>query len=256
MPDLLYEKFDGYAILTLNRPERLNALGGAIREQIKEAVADLSSDPAMRCGILTGAGRAFCAGADLKERVDQQAAGLAKPVVTFETGAYFSPSPKPFIAAVNGLAIGGGVERAMDCDIIIASTNAWFALMEASRGTLAGYAIHHLPRNIPVAAANYMLMTSDRIDARRAREFGLVSEVLEPDALMPRAIEIAEMIARNAPLAVEGTKAAIRAWRHAEVDYSYRLSEWIYRANIDTSEDIREGAQAFAERRKPDWKGR
>jgi enoyl-CoA hydratase/carnithine racemase len=256
MPDILYEKFDRYAIITLNRPERLNALGGAMREEIREAVADISADPNIRAGILTGTGRAFSAGADLKERVEQQAAGRPKPVVTFETGAYFSPSPKPFIAAVNGLAVGGGVERAMDCDIIIASTNAYFTFKEATRGTLAGYAIHHLPRNINAGQANYMLLTSDEISAEQAKQFGLVNEVVAPERLMPRAIEIAELIAQNAPLSIEGTKAAIRAWRMANVDFSYRLSEWIYRANVDTSEDIKEGARAFAERRKPNWQGR
>ena len=258
MPDVLLEKFENYAVITLNRPERLNALGGRLAQELREAVADISADPEMRAGIVTGAGRAFCAGADLKERVEAQSTDTVwrKSKVTYQTGAFFSVSPKPFIAAVNGLAVGGGVERALDCDIIICSTNAWFACREPARGTLAGYAIHHLPRNIGMSGACYMLLTADRIDAQEAKQFGLVTEVLEPEELLPRAKAIAQMIAQNAPLSVQGVKAIIRSWRMADVDYSYRLSEWIYRANIDHSEDIKEGARAFSERRPPEWQGR
>ena len=240
----------------MNRPERLNALGGAMQADLEAAVADFEADPEMRAGIVTGAGRAFCAGADLKESNEQFSAGETKPVVKLPPSAPYSLAQKPFIAAVNGLAVGGGLERALDCDIRICSTDAWFALFEPKRGRMAGYAIHHLPRMINLAAASYMLLTGDRIEPERAKQFGLVAEVVEPERLLPRAVEIAERITSNAPLSIRGTKAAFRAWRHDNMDYSYRLSEWIYRANIDSSEDIREGARAFAEKRPPVWKGR
>ena len=256
MPDLLYEKRDHFAIFTMNRPERLNALGGAMQEDLKRAVADFEADPHMRAGIVTGAGRAFCAGADLKESNELFSAGQTKPTVRFSESAPYSLAQKPYIAAVNGLAVGGGLERALDCDIRICSTEAWFALFEPKRGRMAGYAIHHLPRMINLAAASYMLLTGDRVEPERAKEWGIVAEVVEPERLLPRAIEIAETIAANAPLAIKGTKAAYRAWRHDNMDYSYRLSEWVYRANIDSSEDIREGARAFAEKRPPVWTGR
>ena len=256
MPDLLYEKRGRYAVFTMNRPERLNALGGAMQEELEAAIADFEADPEMRAGIVTGAGRAFCAGRDLKESNREFAAGETKPVVRFAPSAPYSLAQKPFIAAVNGLAVGGGLERALDCDIRICSTNAWFALFEPKRGRMAGYAIHHLPRMIHLAAASYMLLTGDRAGPEQARRWGIVSEVTEPERLLDRAAEIAETIAGNAPLAIKGTKAAFRAWRHDNMDYSYRLSEWIYRANVDDSEDIREGARAFAEKRPPVWRGR
>ena len=256
MHDLLYEKRGRYAVFTMNRPERLNALGGAMQEDLEAAIADFEADPEMRAGIVTGAGRAFCAGRDLKESNQEFAAGETKPVVRFAPSAPYSLAQKPFIAAVNGLAVGGGLERALDCDIRICSTDAWFALFEPKRGRMAGYAIHHLPRMIHLAAASYMLLTGDRVEPEQARQWGIVSEVTEPERLLPRAVEIAELIAANAPLAIKGTKAAFRAWRHDNMDYSYRLSEWIYRANIDDSEDIREGARAFAEKRPPVWRGR
>ena len=166
-----------------------------MQEDLKRAVADFEADPEMRAGIVTGAGRAFCAGADLKESNEEFSAGRTKPTVRFNDSAPYSLAQKPYIAAVNGLAVGGGLERALDCDIRICSTEAWFALFEPKRGRMAGYAIHHLPRMINLAAASYMLLTGDRVEPEKAKEWGIVAEVVEPGQLMPRAIEIAEMIA-------------------------------------------------------------
>ncbi|MCX6020775.1 MAG: enoyl-CoA hydratase/isomerase family protein, partial [Chloroflexi bacterium] len=151
MPDMLYDKHDHYAVFTMNRPERLNALGGTMTDDLQDALQDFTNDPAMRVGILTGNGRAFCAGADLKE-MSERNARMAQIASDFESGKItldqrrdalrrfragglddsfpFARNPKPFIAAVNGLAMGGGMERAMDCDIRIASTDAFFALPE------------------------------------------------------------------------------------------------------------------------------
>jgi len=255
MPDLLYEKKDFYAIFTMNRPERLNALGGTMNAERQAAVDDFNADPKMRVGIVTGAGRAFSAGADLKEMADRNASGAAQ-VRRIATGPQlgYSASPKPFIAAVNGLAIGGGFETSMDCDIRICSTEAFFGLFEPKRGILAGYGIHHLPRIIGLTHAAYILLTADRVSPEQAKEWGIVSEVVEPDRLMPRAVEIAEMIVSNAPLSVEGSKAMLQAWRMAKIDDSYRLGAWVS-DRVLMSDDAKEGPKAFAEKRTPTWVG-
>jgi enoyl-CoA hydratase/carnithine racemase len=210
----------------------------------------------MRVGIVTGAGRAFSAGADLKEMAERNASGTAAPRRTSSMAGWgYSDSAKPFIAAVNGLAVGGGMETSLDCDIRICSTEAYFGLFEPKRGILAGYGIHHLPRVIGLAAANYVLLTADRISPQQAKDFGIVTEVVEPDQLIPRAEEIAQMIASNAPLSIQGTKSIIQAWRKAGIEDSLRIAEWVGKVVL-TSEDSKEGPAAFAEKREAIWKGR
>jgi enoyl-CoA hydratase/carnithine racemase len=258
MPDVLYEKHDRYAIFTMNRPERLNALGGNLRNEMREAVDDFNADPAMRVGILTGAGRAFSAGMDLRENADRANRGeaiVAQRVDSVVPRLLFSGSPKPFIAAINGLAVGGGLEQALDCDMRIIASDAYVGLFEVKRGILAGYAIHHLPRMIGAAATNHILLTGDRVSPEQALQWGIVSEVVEPDRLMPRAIELAQMIAANAPLSIQGTKKMIQAWRMAKIDDSYRLGQEVSKPVLE-SEDIKEGSRAFAEKREPHWQGR
>ncbi len=181
MPDLLYEKRDHVAVFAMNRPERLNALGGTLMADLTAALADFDADPEMRAGILTGA--------DLKEmnqrNVDRGDADAPRRTFDPATTLPFSRSRKPFIAAINGLCIAGGLERALDCDIRICSTEAWFGLFEVKRGILAGYAIHHLARLIPFSDAVYILLTGDRIEADQAHRMGLVSEVLDPTPSCP-----------------------------------------------------------------------
>ncbi len=226
MSDLVYEKRERYAVFRMNRPERLNALGGTMQQELTAALADFTADPAMRAGIVTGEGRAFSAGADLKEMAARNARGSQRTTRTIGgTTLQFSRNPKPFIAAINGLCLAGGLERALDCDIRICSSEAYFGLFEVKRGILAGYAVHHLARVIPFGEAMYILLTGDRVSPEQALRCGLVHEVLEPKQLMPRAVEIAEMIADNAPLSVEGTKAVTHQWRHLQIDESYRYAE-------------------------------
>ena len=248
MPDLMYDKRDHYAIFTYNRPERLNALGGQLINQLTEAIEDFSNDPKMRVGIVTGSGRAFCAGGDLREMAEGTFKGQ------FGATYPYSGNSKPFIAAINGLAVGGGMETALDCDIRICSTASYFGLFEPKRGDHGGYATKHLARVIGLSAANYILLTADRIEPQQALEWGIVTEVLEPDRLIPRAIEIAEMIIENAPLSVEGTKAQIQEWRLAKVDEALRLGTWVSKV-VHASEDSKEGPKAFAEKRDPVWQG-
>jgi len=281
MPDLLYDKHPGghYALFTMNRPERLNALGGAMQQDLEAALLDFTNDPEMRVGVMTGAGRAFSAGADLKElsqrntRSSEVEDRFARGEITAEerlrqlpgarrlrdpAGLVNSPlsnNPKPFIAAINGLCIAGGFERAMDCDIRIASTEAYFGLFEVKRGILAGYAIHHAARLMPFGEAMYLLLTGDTMSVQDAHRTGLVHEVLEPARLMPRAVEMAETIASNAPLSVQGSKAVMQFWRQYAIAESMRMAQWVNQVVL-TSEDSREGPRAFTEKRTPVWKGR
>lgn len=258
MPDLLYEKKQNYALFTYNRPERLNALGGTLMAELHEAIQDFLQDDEMRAAIVTGSGRAFSAGADLKAMAERNASGQRNVQLGhrgLDNSFPWVDFPKPVIAAVNGLAIGGGMETAMSCDIRICSTEAYFGLFEVKRGIMAGYGIHHLMRLIPASAAYYTVFTADRISPQQALDWGFVTEVVEPDRLIPRAEEIASMIAENAPLAESGSKAIMRSWRTYGVDDSLQLSTWVSKVVID-SEDAKEGPLAFTEKRAPVWKNR
>ena len=201
MADLRYERFPAghYAIITMDRPDRLNAQGTQMRSELRDALAEFSHDTEMRVGIVTGAGRAFSAGADLREMAEGSGMVRANQTEEERIEAYrgnqpFGRNPKLFIAAVNGLAIGAGMERAADCDIRIASTEAYFGLFEVKRGIMANYGINHLARLMPYGEAMYLMLTGDTMSAEEAHRLGFVHEVLEPDALMPRAVKIAEMM--------------------------------------------------------------
>ena len=258
MPDLLYEKKQNYAIFTYNRPERLNALGGTLMADLHEAIADFIGDPEMRAAIVTGAGRAFCAGADLKEMSERNASGGNRVQLGHRglDGSFpWVDLPKPVIAAVNGLAIGGGMETAMSCDIRICSTEAYFGLFEVKRGIMAGYGVHHLMRLIPASAAYYTVFTADRITPEMALQWGFVTEVTQPDQLIARAEQIAAMIAENAPVAEAGSKAIMRSWRTYGIDDSLQMGQWVSQV-VMASDDSKEGPLAFTEKRAPIWKGR
>ncbi|MSQ40099.1 MAG: hypothetical protein EXR55_00230 [Dehalococcoidia bacterium] len=283
-PDLIYEKFPKghYAIFTRNRPERLNAMGSEGGRLMNEAMQDFATDSNMSVGIITGVGRAFSAGGDLRETAEKNTKAddverrfKAGEISTDERGrllAEIGPITggtlsrygrtasnladlnKPFIAAVNGIAVAGGCENAMDCDIRICTPEAYFGLYEIKRGFMPGSGIYWAPRLMPMGEGLYMLLTGDNLTAQRAKEIGFVHEVVERDRLLPRAIEIAEMIGANAPLAVQGVKAMAQFWRQFGLGQQQQLAEWASRY-IGTSEDAKEGPRAFAEKRAPVWKG-
>jgi enoyl-CoA hydratase len=243
---------DGIAIITLNRPEARNALGKDIRSGLFAAWERFERDPALRVAILTGSGeKAFCAGGDLKEMTELKL--QVPPRDMFPVPGDNIELTKPTIAAVNGFAFAGGWMIAQACDLCVASTRAQFAVTEVKVGRSSPWAaplIHMIPQRIMME----ILLTGKPISAQRAYEIGLVNRLAEPDALMPTALALAGEILEGAPLSVRaardtvmlatemGRAAALRAARHA--------SECAYK-----SEDAQEGPRAFAEKRRPNWKG-
>lgn len=250
-----FERRGPVAILRLSRPERLNAIGLQTRTELSDALNELANDASLRVGVLTGTGRAFSAGADLKEMAEVSATeGRRWEAPSMEQATQFSRHPKPIIAAINGLCLAGGLERALECDIRLCVPEATFALPEVKRGIMAGYAVHHLARLIPFGEAMYLLLTGEPIDAETARRIGLVHEIVPAESLLERAVRLGETIAQNAPLAVEGTKAIAQWYRQSGIDDSYRMAAWVSRIVLN-SNDAREGPQAFAEKRPARWTG-
>lgn len=243
---------DGVIEVTINRPEARNAMTKAAAEAIAAAMDRLDAEDDLRCAILTGAGGTFCSGMDLK--------GFLKgelPVAGdrgFGGITAWTPS-KPLIAAVDGFALAGGMELALACDLIVASRGAKFGIPEAKRGLVAGGGgVVQLPRLLPRPLAMELALTGDPITAERAYDLGLVNRVTDGPAI-DGARELARAVAANGPLAVGASKAVIReSWLWPADEINERQNRHI--ASVFTSEDAREGALAFAEKRKPNWKGR
>ncbi|HZP87450.1 MAG TPA: enoyl-CoA hydratase-related protein [Burkholderiales bacterium] len=248
----------GIATMTLERPEKLNALDASMRAAVRDAWARIATDPDIDVAIVTGAGeRAFCTGADLKDAPAD--ASFAAEV--FGAGVDGSVTAgiemdKPLICAINGMALGGGLEICLACDIRIATTNATFGLPEVRVGTIPGSGgTQRLPRLIGSSDAMLMLLAGETIDAAEALRLGLVSRVVEPAALQPTARAIAARIAANAPLAVRAVKRLVRQWRDLPLDRALEAERHAWGLLRD-SEDRREGRAAFAERRPPRFKRR
>ena len=243
----------GIATITINRPEQRNALSREVREGLRAAWARFEGDAAAKIAILTGAGeKAFCAGGDLKEMVET---GLKVPPrdmfpVPYENLAL----SKPTIAAVNGVAFAGGWMIAQACDLCVASTTAKFAITEVRVGRGSPWAaplIHMIPQRIMME----IILTGKPITAQRAYEIGLVNRLAEPAALMDAARELAREVIEGAPLSVAAGRATVMVatemGRAAALDAAWAAHEAAY-----NSEDAQEGPRAFAEKRKPEWRGR
>ena len=269
MPDLLYEKRDdGVAVLTLNRPAVRNAFSPQTMVLLAEAWTDFRDDEAMRVAVLTGAGdEAFCAGGDLKRLMtlftgarktedewDERLMSNAGPIMS---AALLRPFElyKPIVAAINGYALAGGSEILQSTDIRIASRTASFGLSEAKRGLVpGGGSMVRLPRQIPYCKAMEILLLGDRISAEEAHRIGFVNEVVEPEELMPRALEIAQRLAKNAPLALRKIKEAVIRTSGLPLEEAYTI-EHECAAVVMQSKDAREGPLAFAEKREPVFTG-
>jgi enoyl-CoA hydratase/carnithine racemase len=250
--ELVQHRRGGIMVLRLNRPDVRNALSWNLIEALGVAVTQAESDPAIRVVVLTGTGdRAFCSGEDLRS----VAAGEASPPVHDGflrlLGGQLSI---PVIAAVNATAVAAGLEILLGCDVVVASSTARFGLPEVKRGLFAGTGVLHIAHRLPLGVALELSLTGDTIDADRACHLGLVNMVTPPDGVLDRALEVAGRIADNAPLAIAATKELIRRSAYNDAAVEERWQEWLHR--VFRSDDAREGAQAFLEKRPPAWRGR
>ena len=259
---LLYEVKDGVATLTLNRPERMNALGDTLREDFLDAITRTGADPDVRVMIVTGAGKAFCAGGDVKAMNEAKETGRERPLLDKiapsrdRTLLAMRDAPQPIIAAVNGAAAGAGMNLALGCDLRLASSAARFSQAFVKRGLHPDWGgTYFLPRAVGTATAAELIFTGDVIDAAEALRIGLVSRVLPPEELMPATLELARKIASGPPIAIRLAKRAI--YRNAESDLRSALEFETFAQNacFDT-EDAREGIRAFVDKRTPVFRGR
>jgi crotonobetainyl-CoA hydratase len=255
-PLVRFERRGHIAVLTLDRPAVRNAVDSALAAALGAALTELDRDPALRVGVLTGAGPVFCAGADLKALAaggvvhdpDHEDWGFA--------GIVHHPVRTPLIAAVEGAALGGGLEIALACDLVVAAEDARFGLPEVTRGLLAGAGgLIRLPRLVPVRAAMEAALTGEPVSAATARQWHLVNRLAPPGHALRAALELAERVAAHAPLSVQAAKRLVRAAAGGTSEDEL----WRVNAELSTrllaSRDAREGMTAFAERRPPVWHG-
>jgi enoyl-CoA hydratase len=239
---------DSVLVITLNRPDAVNAIDTDMARGLLDAVQRLDSEPGLAAGVLTGAGRGFCSGLDLKAFATS---GPPKGLARFLKAG----SSKPLIAAIEGVALAGGLEIALTCDLLVAARDARFGIPEARVGLFAaGGALFRLPRRIPYGIALEMALTGAPVSAEEAHGYGLVNRLTETGSALDEALEMASRIAANAPLSLRATKQLMReALALPESEFwDVQLS---YVNDVFRSNDAKEGAAAFAHTRRPEWSG-
>jgi enoyl-CoA hydratase len=253
---ILAERDGTILTLTLNRPDKLNAIDGGMLDALGEALGEIERDREVRAVILTGAGRAFSAGADIKEWTALTPLEFGRSWGRRGHAVFdrLAALPPPVIAAINGIAFGGGLELALCADLRIASAQARLGLPEVTIAALPGWGgTQRLPRLIGAGRAKHMILTGQPIDAGRAESWGLVSEVVAGDALLPRAKELAAQIAANSPIAVQAAKRLVDAALPATPAATLEAQAG---ALCGATEDAKEGRASFLERRPPRYQGR
>ena len=254
--EVLRERRGRVEILTINRPEARNAINGAVSRAMASALDELAEDPDVAVVVLTGSGdKAFSAGMDLKAFSAGEGAEIMSGNGGFG-GITTREFPKPLIAALNGSALAGGCEIMLSCDLVVAADHVSFGIPEVKRGLIAGAGgLIRLPKRLPAAVALELAMTGDPIDARRALELGLVNRVVPAERLLDEALELADRIAANAPLAVRFSKEVIRKAGDVPEEEGWKINDAAV-AVVFTSADAMEGPVAFAEKRAPNWQGK
>jgi len=256
--NLLYEKRDAVGVITINRPKVLNALNRKTMEELDAAVGEVIADPDVRAAVLTGAGeKAFVAGADIKEL------SVLGPVAGRDYGLFgqaildrIERSPKPFIAAVNGFALGGGCELAMACHLRLAAENAHLGQPEVKLGLIPGYGgTQRLSRLVGKGRALQLVLSGEHIPAEEAKRIGLVNEVVPAPDLLDTAISWAGKIAANAPLAIRFALEAVNHGMEMTLPEGLFLEATLF-SLCCTTEDMKEGTKAFLEKRPAQWTGR
>lgn len=251
--EVLTEQRDRVLLITLNRPDARNAVNQALAQGLAAALEQLDDDPGLSVGVLTGAGKGFSAGMDLKAFVE---GGMPVAPGRGFAGIVEKAAAKPLIAAVEGFALAGGLEIALSCDLLVAAKGARLGIPEAGVGLFAGAgALLRLPRRVPYGLAMQLALTAQPITAEDAHTHGLVDRLAEPGEAVATALELATVIARNAPLALAASKAILQGVQ-GRTDEEFWAFQEPYMRSVFGSEDAIEGATAFAQKRPPEWKGR
>ncbi|MGC8556025.1 MAG: enoyl-CoA hydratase/isomerase family protein [Conexivisphaera sp.] len=257
---IIYEKRDGVAWITLNNPERYNALEKSMRAELKAALEDAWRDDSVRAVVIRGSGKAFSAGGDIKAMLEWTPTVAMRELkelgTAFVIERIIRDMPKPVIAMVHGYCLGGGFELAMACDLVVASSDAKFGSPEIGIGLIPGSGgTQMLPRHVGEKKAKELIFTGDQISAEEAARLGLVNRVVPPDGLQGAVEELLAKLKSKSPVALAAAKEAINASLELGLTQGIRYEAQVF-SQLFSTEDQKEGARAFLEKRKPEWRGR